>query len=86
MEPYNGYSNHETWLANLWLANDEASYNNLLRILKHELDCYEKADLLERSMRVLLDYYASEANLWLDLLSAAFGRIKWLEIIDAHEM
>ena len=24
---YNGWTNYETWLVNLWMSNDEGSYN-----------------------------------------------------------
>lgn len=31
---YNGWSNRETWVMNLWLTNEECLYNELQRLLK----------------------------------------------------
>ena len=31
---YNGWSNRETWLVNLWLTNDECYYEELQAIIK----------------------------------------------------
>ena len=27
MDKHNGYTNYETWVINLWISNEEASYN-----------------------------------------------------------
>ena len=53
---YNGWSNYELWLANLWLTNDESSYQLLLEALNQDsLRDYEKAEWLEMMLRYQLD-------------------------------
>lgn len=37
-EKYNGWSNRETWCVNLWLNNDEATYNHLRGMVSDEKD------------------------------------------------
>ena len=32
---YNGWSNRETWVVNLWLTNDECYYHELRDIIKN---------------------------------------------------
>ena len=74
---YNGWSNYESWLANLWLTNDESSYQLLLEALNQDsLRDYEKAEWLEMMLRYQLDDEIDELSLWQDLLQAAFGRRK----------
>lgn len=37
---YNGWSNYETWVVNLWLGNDEGSYNTCKSLAQR---CFEEA-------------------------------------------
>ena len=80
---YNGWSNYETWLANLWLTNDESNYALLQEALSKDMwRTYEQAEWLEMMLRYELDDEIDEPCLWRDLLRAAFGRINWSEIIE----
>ena len=40
---YNGWSNYETWLINLWLTNDRCYYDELCEIIKN-FDLGEQAE------------------------------------------
>ncbi len=79
---YNGWSNRETWLASLWLNNDEGSYELLLKACKRRTTDFERADWLEKQLRDQLDDEAGDASMWSDLLSTAFYRINWVEVIE----
>jgi hypothetical protein len=75
-EQYNGWTNRETWLANLWLDNDQSQTHFLTVAAK--LSVSDLAEALE-------DYYASTlpqlpAGLYADLLAGAVARIDWREI------
>ena len=76
-EQYNGWTNRETWLANIWLDAGEVENGAFIR-LATELSASELADSLE-------DYYASvlpelPSGLYADLLAGAVARINWREI------
>ena len=80
---YNGWSNYETRLVNLWLTNDEANYALLQEALGKDMwRTYEQAEWPEMMLRYELDDEIDEPCLWQDLLRAAFGRINWSEIIE----
>ena len=80
----NGWSNHETWLASLWLNNDEDSYDMLRKAYQQGDDAYDHAKWLEQQLRNQLDEEASDADLWYDLLSYAFNHINWVEVIEGN--
>jgi hypothetical protein len=82
---YNGWSNRETWLASLWLNNDEASYCVLRDALRGSGDLFDQADWLERALRDQLEDETGRANLWSDLLSTAFERVNWVEVIENNK-
>ena len=82
---YNGWSNRETWLASLWLTNDQASYSLLLEAQRTGDSDFARADWLERELREQLAEEASDASMWSDLLSTAFHRINWVEVIENNQ-
>jgi len=85
-EQYNGWTNYETWNVNLWLNNDEGSYNVLRDILKDKADDQEAADLLRDLIaddtNDLLAAKEINATLAGDLLTHALAQVNWLEIIQ----
>ncbi len=81
---YNGWSNRETWLANLWLNNDEPSYRVFAQALRIDADTSERAEWLEEQLRLQLDCEIDTPCLWQDLLRTSFGRISWLEVIEKN--
>ena len=84
-EKYNGWRNRETWLANLWLNNDEGSYTLLQEALDTDtFQDYEKAEWLEEKLQYQLLYEIEVPCMWQDLLRTAFGRINWQELIEKN--
>ena len=80
---YNGWSNYETWLANLWLTSDEYNYFILTETLKSDDETFKKADRLKERLSWQLEE-VDIANLWQDLLQCAFDRINWNEIVEKN--
>ncbi|MFI5270982.1 MAG: hypothetical protein ACHQT9_02980 [Candidatus Saccharimonadales bacterium] len=79
---YNGWSNRETWLANLWLTNEEPFANLLMEASKHSDDEYIRAAWLENHFYEKLDELFDDASLWRDLLGTAVSHVNWYEIVD----
>ena len=82
---YNGWSNRETWLASLWLTNDESSYALLKDAIASGDSDFARADWLERRLREQLAEEGGDASMWCDLLNTAFHRIDWVEVIENNQ-
>jgi hypothetical protein len=79
---YDGWSNRETWLANLWINNDLALYNYLKSLVRSNRTLSGKASDLAWMMDELVEDNTFSDNLASDLLRAAYDRIRWVEIIQ----
>jgi len=79
---YNGWSNRETWLANLWLTNDRGLYDMLMDVYSES----ERLDIQAEKLADRLHYTLNEECLgvgfWTDLIRTAFCRINWLEVVE----
>lgn len=80
---YNGWTNYETWLAGLWLNENERSYRFLMSVKDIDDDVYRQAEWLGEQMRMQLDQEVTVPCLWSDLLNAAFSQINWREIVES---
>lgn len=78
---YNGWSSYETWLVALWLNNDQASYNALEAIKAVDGSVHSKAEQLEELVRELYEF--EPVGIVADFVNAAFGRVDWVEIVQA---
>ena len=80
---YNGWSNYETWVVNLWLTNDQRYYEELCSIVSSEDDLYDKAEALEDWLR--FEYDGEYASVWADLANHSLTRVNWCEIIENNQ-
>lgn len=74
-EQYNGWTNHETWLANMWLNNEEYSYSVLCEALAQP-DAVSRAEWLEEQVRAAYTVMSSHVGgscMWSDLLTLLSG-------------
>jgi len=78
---YNGWCNHETWLASLWLNNDESAYAVLRDAYREGDSDFDHAEWLERVMRDQVIDGVDSASFWSDLIGTALSRVDWLEVI-----
>ncbi len=88
-EEYNGWRNYETWVVNLWLTNDEVSYNSLYDLAKETPDKFALSQILrvdtEERFYDLRDNSVNEIEIpgmFQDLLMKAIGRVDWLEVAE----
>ena len=82
---YNGWTNRETWVVNLWLTNEVCYYHQLCEIIKNFDTVAEQAEELESYVRFVLDVDES-IGMNGDLLSTALGRVNWYEIADSNQV
>jgi hypothetical protein len=81
---YNGWTNYETWLVNLWLTNEPYSYDMLQHIIEAFHTLSEQASELELCITSDDNYLGGESSLWSDLLHSVIARVDWREIVEKN--
>lgn len=85
---YNGWTNYETWCVNLWMSNDEGTYefwhDTAREIVEEHTDKAEAARVLADRLENDHEEHAHEAitaaTVFADLLTAALDEVNWHEI------
>lgn len=89
---YNGWSNYETWCVNLWLSNEEDSYNDLRNMADDVLQDVDDPAAFVSAMADRIKNYVEElaeatvpdlfasGTLVLDLYNAAVSDVDWYDI------
>jgi hypothetical protein len=83
----NGWSNYPTWVAKLWIDNDEGTANEVNDLIKATPSDYEASKLLQSYMEDpamdILEDAGVMSSLMSDLMSYAYGDVNWQEIVEA---
>jgi hypothetical protein len=78
---YNGWSNRETWLVNLWLVNEESYYYEMQRILSAYTSLSDQASALCEFMQG--EHEGLEVTgVWSDIIGNTLWRANWQEIAE----
>ncbi len=86
-ERYNGWTNHETWLANMWLNNEEYGYHVLCEALTRP-DPASRTEWLQEQVRAAYTEMSNRIGgscMWSDLLTLSMSRVNWLEIVENQD-
>lgn len=80
---YNGWTNYETWCANLWVDQDSGYWHEHAQDIAVQKD-HDKDEATYEMARVMESYYDEMSpdteGMYADLLSASMSRINWYEI------
>ena len=79
---YNGYPNYETWVAKLWIDNDEGSQSYWFERAT-ELGLYDLADALKDEIKEQAQELLPDASLYTDLLISAIDEIDFQHIAES---
>lgn len=86
-EECNGWSNQETWTANLWLANEQVTSERARAICDpvHGRSKYENGRLLEEYVQRLSGSLHGESTMRADMFGCAMSRVVWSEVASHFE-
>lgn len=77
---YNGWTNHSTWLVNLWITNEESSFRHWFHEAA-DMDLRELADALKTAHE---EEAVEVPNGWRkDALLGVVSEVNWREIAEA---
>lgn len=80
---YNGWTNHETWLVNLWMTGDQSYYEQLCEIISSGDTLDEQAEALEDFIR--FEYDCEYSSIWADLINDSLAEVNWYEIVEVNQ-
>lgn len=92
---YNGWTNYETWLVNLWMDNEQGSseyWNECAQEAYDNADSDTSFTREERATLNLADTMKDEheeaqpevTGLWADMMNAALSEVNWYEIAEHY--
>ena len=80
---YNGWSNRETWIVNLWMTGDQSYYEQLCEIISSHDSLDDQAEALEDWVR--FEYDGEYSSILADLINSSLAEVDWYEIIKMNQ-
>lgn len=85
MSQFNGWSNYETWNANLWIDNDWGLSENISQHTAELFGSYEDADeitfmVADYIQDIFLDLAPDVEGFYCDMINSALIAVNWQEI------
>ncbi len=80
---YNGWSNRETWIVNLWMTGDQSYYEQLCEIVSAHDSLDDQAEALEDWIR--FEYDGEYSSLWTDLINNSLSEVDWYESVKMNQ-
>lgn len=80
-QSYNGWTNHATWLVNLWLTNDQYTEEGLRMAVRyggHE-------GLKDYVYELLDDSGIASDTMWYDMITSCLSDVDWREIAGHYQ-
>lgn len=89
MSKYNGWSNYETWNANLWIDNDWGLSENIALHTADLFGIYEDADDITSMVAdyikdIFLDLAPDVEGFYCDIINSALKSVNWHEIAEHY--
>ena len=85
-QSYNGWTNYETWLCNLWFNNfDFTDQMDMFDNCEDNCDVLEIiANYIKESVEEFVEYSAADHGFIQDMINSAVGEIDWRDIADHY--
>ena len=80
---YNGWSNRETWIINLWITGDQVYYEQPCEIISSHNNLDDQAEALEDWTR--FEHDGEYSSIWADLINNSLAEVDWYEIIEKNQ-
>ena len=92
---YNGWTNYETWLVNLWMDNEQGSSEYWNECAQEAYDNADSDTSFTREERATLNLadtmketheeaQPEVTGLWADMMNAALSEVNWYEIAEHY--
>ena len=83
---YNGWTNYETWLVNLWLGNEPGTEGDCRDMAVEEINGQDSAYQLGMTLKDYVEDILPDlgASLAADLMGAALSEVNWQEIAEHY--
>lgn len=83
-DEYQGWTNRETWVINLWLTNEEGTYHDArLCVAAAKGDARLAGEQLEALVTDMVDEATIQPAMLRDVVNAAMVRVNWIEIASS---
>ena len=83
---YNGWSNFETWIFNLWITNNEGDYRHALQLTEDSINKYELSKDLEEWAEDMADdvlrSYEYAHGFIKDMVNTSIKEVNFYEVAE----